>query len=140
MKYRKELLLELRPNIKGVKTNMNTKEIESFQNYVLRPILKFQNELLLESFMNHARQHKDVFFKLPAPQQKNYIYQSVNTNQKFRSKLIVMVIALFTIEEYRYYILNLSALNKRIISMLIQRLESQLNELNDVISVEISRE
>lgn len=140
MQDRTSSLLAIRPNIDTINKSLKTKDVEAFQNNILRPILKFQNELLLESFMNYARQHKDVFFKLPAPQQKNYIYQSVNTNQRFRSKLIGMVIALFTIEEYQYYSLNLSPLNKRIISMLIQRLESQLNELNDVISVEISRE
>jgi hypothetical protein len=35
--------------------------------------------------------------------------------------------------------LNLSALNKRIISMVIQRLQTQLEQLNDGLSVEVSR-
>lgn len=139
MKDRKQLILALRPNIESINKGLNTKEIEVFQNEVLRPILKFQNKILLHSFINYARQYKGVFFKLSTQDQMDYIHQALHTNQRFRSNIAGLVIGLFTIEEYHYYSLNLSALNKRIISMVIQRLQTQLEQLNDGLSVEVSR-
>ena len=47
MEDRKQSLLALRPNIEAINNSLNTKDIEAFQNKVLRPILKFQNHLLL---------------------------------------------------------------------------------------------
>jgi len=129
MQDRNQTLLALRPNIDTITDSLNTKDIESFQNKVLRPILKFQNHLLLHLFVHYARQYKGVFFKLNNQQQLEYIHQSLSTNHSFKSKLIGTVVGLFTTEEYVYYIQNLSALNKRIISMSIQRLQDQLEFL-----------
>ncbi|MDB3926729.1 glyoxalase [Flavobacteriales bacterium] len=129
MHDRNQTLLALRPNIDTITDSLNTKDIESFQNKVLRPILKFQNHLLLHLFVHYARQYKGVFFKLNNQQQLKYIHQSLSTNQSFKSKLIGTVVGLFTTEEYVYYSQNLSALNKRIISMSIQRLQDQLEFL-----------
>ena len=76
MKDRKQLILALRPNIESINKGLNTKEIEVFQNEVLRPILKFQNKLLLHSFINYARQYKGVFFKLSTQDQTDYIHHT----------------------------------------------------------------
>jgi hypothetical protein len=85
--------------------------------------------LLLHLFIDYAKQYKGVFFKLNNQQQLEYIHQSLSTNQSFKSKLIGTVVGLFTTEEYVYYSQNLSALNKRVISMSIQRLQDQLEFL-----------
>ena len=45
---------------------------------------------------------------------------------KFKGLLIGVVIGLFTIDEYLMYIKNTSSLNRRMISMLIERLKNQL--------------
>ena len=130
MQDRNQTLTALRPNIDTIDDSLNTKDIETFQNKVLRPILKFQNSLLLHLFVHYANQYKAVFFKLSRQQQLDYIHQSLSTNQSFKSKLIGTVIGLFTIEEYTYYRQHSSALNKRITSMSIQRLQDQLNLLD----------
>tara|TARA_B100001109_G_C18536522_1_gene323088 strand:- start:117 stop:518 length:402 start_codon:yes stop_codon:yes gene_type:complete len=129
MQDRNQTLLALRPNIETIKDSLNTKDIEAFQNKVLRPILKFQNLMLLHLFIDYTKQYKGGFFKLNNQQQLEYIHQSLITNQSFKSKLIGTVVGLFTIEEYLYYSHNLSALNKRIIGMSIQRLQDQLDFL-----------
>ena len=49
MQDRTFLLLAIRPNLNSLDKDLNTKEIETFQNDVVRPILKFQNDLLLSS-------------------------------------------------------------------------------------------
>lgn len=134
MKDRKQFLIALRPNIDSIKVDLNTKDLEAFQNAVLRPILKFQNHLLLQMFVHYARQYKGVFFKLTSQQRLDYIHKSLNTNHSFKSKLIGIVLGLFTTEEYVYYSQNLSALNKRIINMSIQRLQDQSEQLDDLIN------
>ena len=48
---------------------------------------------------------------------------------KFRNLLIGIVIGLFSIDEYLLYVKNTSSLNKRIITMLIERFKNQLQLL-----------
>jgi hypothetical protein len=139
MKDRKQSLIAIRPTIDTIVKSLNTKELEGFQNDILRPILKFQNDLLLHLFMDYAKQYKGVFFKLARQEQMDYIQQALITNQRFKSKVIGTVIGLFTIDDYSYYSLNLSALNKRIITMTIKRLQDQIHLLNNGLSVKVSR-
>jgi hypothetical protein len=89
--------------------------------------------------MDYAKQYKGVFFKLARQEQMDYIQQALITNQRFKSKVIGTVIGLFTIDDYSYYSLNLSALNKRIITMTIKRLQDQIHLLNNGLSVKVSR-
>ena len=61
MQDRTSSLLVIRPNIDTIDKSLKTKDIEAFQNNVLRPILKFQNDLLLQIFIDYANQYKGVF-------------------------------------------------------------------------------
>ena len=129
MQDRTSLLLAIRPNLNFIDKELNTKEIETFQNDVLRPILKFQNNLLLQIFIDYVKQYKGVFFKLSNHEKMSYIQQALSANQRLRSLILGTIVGLFTIEDYSYYRLNVSALNKRIIIMAIQRLQNQLDSL-----------
>ncbi|MBL6663252.1 MAG: glyoxalase [Flavobacteriales bacterium] len=131
MQDRTSSLLAIRPNIDSIDKSLKTKDVEAFQNNVLRPILKFQNELLLQIFIDYANQYKGVFFKLSNQEKLSYIQQALATNQRLRSLILGTIIGLFTVEDYGYYRLNLSALNKRIITMTIQRLQGQLDYLSN---------
>ena len=106
-------------------------KIETFQNNILRPILKFQNDLLLQIFIDYASQHKGVFFKLSNQEKLSYIQHTLSTNQRLRSLILGTIIGLFVVKDFGYYKLNSSALNKRIIAMAIQRLQSQLEYLSN---------
>jgi len=129
MQDRTSSLLVIRPNIDTIDKSLKTKDIEAFQNNVLRPILKFQNDLLLQIFIDYANQYKGVFFKLSDHEKLSYIQQALSTNQRLRSQILGTIVGLFTVEDFGYYKLNSSALNKRIITMTIQRLQSQLDYL-----------
>ena len=129
MQDRTSLLLAIRPNLNFIDKELNTKEIETFQNDVLRPILKFQNNLLLQIFIDYVKQYKGVFFKLSNHEKMSYIQQALSANQRLRSLILGTIVGLFTIEDYSYYRLNVSALNKRIITMAVQRLQNQLDSL-----------
>lgn len=129
MQNRTFSILAIRPNIDAVDKSLKTKDIEAFQNNVLRPILKFQNDLLLQIFIDYANQYKGVFFKLSDHEKLSYIQQALSTNQRLRSLILGTIVGLFAVEDFGYYKLNSSALNKRIITMTIQRLQSQLDFL-----------
>ena len=129
MHDRTSSLLAIRPNIDTIDKSLKTKDVEVFQNNVLRPILKFQNDLLLQIFIDYANQYKGVFFKLSDHEKLSYIQQALSTNQRLRSLILGTIVGLFAVEDFGFYKLNSSALNKRIITMTIQRLQSQLNYL-----------
>ena len=131
MQDRTSSLLAIRPNIDTIDKSLKTKDIEAFQNDVLRPILKFQNDLLLQIFIDYTNQYKGVFFKLSNQDKLSYIQQALSTNQRLRSLILGTIVGLFVVEDYAYYRLSLSALNKRIITMTIQRLQSQLDYLSN---------
>ncbi|MDC3029859.1 glyoxalase [Flavobacteriales bacterium] len=129
MQDRTSSLLAIRPNIDTIDKSLKTKDVEVFQNNVLRPILKFQNDLLLQIFIDYTNQYKGVFFKLSDHEKLSYIQQALSTNQRLRSLILGTIVGLFAVEDFGFYKLNSSALNKRIITMTIQRLQSQLDYL-----------
>ena len=99
---------------------------EKFQNETLRPILRLQNDLFLLVFKNHVSKHKNDFYALTIERKMHFIENAIQKDIKFRNSLKGMVIALFTLAEYESYIQNSSALNKRMMNMLIERLKSQV--------------
>jgi hypothetical protein len=125
MEPRDHNVLELRGEALGTISNQSSQE-ESFQNRTLRPILKLQNDLLIQVFINYAVKQKRVFFSLTPEKKMAYIEHVIQRDIKFRNSLKGMVIAFFTLDEYAEYIQNSSNLNKRMMNMLIERLKSQL--------------
>lgn len=104
----------------------NMSRDEHFQNATLRPIIKFQNSLLIAAFMNYVQKHKNVFYGLQLPKRLAYIEHAIQKDMKFRNSLKGMIIGLFTVEEYEIYIQNSSSLNKRMMNMVIERLKDQV--------------
>jgi hypothetical protein len=64
-----------------------------------------------------------------------YIENSIQKDIKFRNSLKGMVIGQFTIEEYTYYITNSSALNKRMMNLVKERLQSNIQLLDSLPAV-----
>lgn len=126
MSPRDQKLLQQRPDIPTSKINDQMSAEEYFQNATLRPILKLQNDLFLLVFRNYITKHKNVFYDLSLEKKLQYIEQSIQKDIKFRNALKGMVIGLFTEKEYETYIQNSSALNKRMMNMLIVRLKDQI--------------
>jgi hypothetical protein len=125
MEARDNNVLELRGNALGTITNQSTVE-EIFQNRTLRPILKLQNDLFIQVFINYAVKQKSAFFSLLPDKKMAYIENVIHRDIKFRNSLKGMIIAFFTLDEYAEYIQISSNLNKRMMNMLIERLKSQL--------------
>ena len=123
----RQLNLEsIRPIISSAKVNDSMKSDERFQNVVLRPIIKLQNDLLIEVFKNYVNKHKCTFYDLNVEKKISYIENSIQRDIKFRNSLKGIVIGLFTVEEYVIYIQNSSALNKRMMGLVKNRLISNI--------------
>jgi len=119
-------LLEIRPVVGSAKIGPNMSEEELFQNKTLRPILKLQNDLLLASFQRYIIRGKNRFHELKKEDRLNYISNAIQKDIKYRNTLKGMILGQFTLEEYKIYAENSSALNKRIMSMAVKRLQDQL--------------
>ena len=128
MENRDTFLIDLRGEALGSITDQSTSE-EIFQNKILRPILRLQNELFIQVFLNYAVKQKNVFFSLTPEKKMAYIENVIQRDIKFRNSLKGMIIGLFTVEEYQEYIKNSSNLNKRMMNVLIERLKSQVQLL-----------
>ena len=114
-----------RPNIAS-KESKNTSDEEQFQNQVIRPILKFQNELFIKLFLSNCKTYKINFTEFNSEEKHDYINHMFKKDFKLRASFIGTVIALFTIEEFEKYSVNQQLYNKRIIQMLTERLKNQM--------------
>ncbi|MFK8104851.1 MAG: glyoxalase [Saprospiraceae bacterium] len=126
---RSQQLLSIRLAIPTATTDAATSDNERFQNLTLRPILKFQHELLLQLFRHYAERKKNIFFQLAMERRVSYIEKALSTDLNFRNELKGVIIGHFTTEEYLIYTQNTMALNKRIFGMLKERLSSSVAEL-----------
>ena len=70
---RPDKLLKIRPDIKKIEGFDKMNILESFQNQTLRPILKFQNPIILEVYRNYLGTRKGVFYKLSNEGRLDYI-------------------------------------------------------------------
>ena len=122
MDNRAQLLKGIRPEFPATTLNDNMSADGRFQNLVLRPVIKFQHELLIAAFRNYIIKHKNVFFDLSVEKRSSYIENAIHKDQKFRNSLKGMIIGQFTVEEYQVYIQNSSALNKRMMNIVKNRL------------------
>ena len=131
-------LRRIRPEIKKTQQFATMGAEERFQNETLRPILKLQNPLFIEVFHQYIEKRKGVFYDLGLEKKLAYIENTLIKDQKFRNSVKGMIIGHFTVEEYLQYSSNSSALNKRMMNMVIERLKDQV-QLFDAPPVVISK-
>ena len=126
MSDRSQSLLRIRPEIPSATVSENMSDDELFQNRTLRPILKFQNHIFVAVFKNYISKYKNSFYDLTLEKRFIYIENAVQKDIKFRNSLKGIIIGHFTSEEYEIYIKNSSALNKRMMHMVTNRLKDQI--------------
>ena len=123
---RNQELLSLRPKLSL--PDMETGMIEQFQNATLRPILKYQHDLLVLLFKNYVIKRKNVFDKLTPLKRLDYIQQVVKTDVALKNRLAGLVIGHFTNEEYIFFSENEPELLRRLTDLIVQRLQSVVND------------
>ncbi|WP_417360170.1 glyoxalase [Galbibacter sp.] len=119
-------LLRIRPEIPQETIYDSMSASERFQNVTLRPVIKLQQYLLVEAFKNYANKHKGVYYTLEVEKRFQYIENAIQKDIKFRNSLKGMVIGQFTVDEYLIYIEDSSALNKRMMNLVVETLKDQM--------------
>jgi hypothetical protein len=110
-----------------IKDNMSA--IELFQNQTLRPIIKMQHDLLIASFKNYIVKRKIDFSTLTAQKQRSKTKAVFVKDINYKNLTIGFIVGAFTADEYAYYSLSSSELNKRIIQIVTQRVQDSLTEI-----------
>ncbi len=113
-----------RPHI-TLKKSKKTNDEEQFQNQVLRPILKFQNQLFIKLFLSNCKTYKINYTEFNTEEKHDYIDHIFKKDFKLRAIFIGTVVALFTIEEFEKYTVKKQLYNKRVIQMLSERLKNE---------------
>jgi len=126
MSQRASHLLNCRPTITAAKVLENTTVQEQFQNNTLRPVIKLQNNVLIVSFQKYIIRTKNTFYKLSLEERMLFIEKALQKDMRYRNLMVGVIIGLLTLEEFEYYYEHSATLNKRIISMLVKRLQDQI--------------
>lgn len=103
--------------------------IEQFQTETLRPILKLQNSILIAQFSKYLQKFKPTFNAYNQNTQRNYIEDVLKRDPIIKNSLIASIVSMMTLVEYEFYCENKTDVNKRIVSMLVGRLQSHLEML-----------
>jgi len=111
--------------IKGI-VKSDTKELEKFQNEVLRPILKQQHTLLMQSFMIYLEKRKVNFDSLSLEVKEKHITSILSKDIAYKNLQIGIIVGQFTLEDFARYQENPNEFNKRILQMLKKRLKDTL--------------
>jgi predicted histidine transporter YuiF (NhaC family) len=110
-----------------IKENMSA--LELFQNQTLRPVIKMQHTLLIAAFNSYKLKRKIDFSSLTAQKKRSKIKAVFVKDINHKNQTIGIIVGAFSLEEYAYYSLNASELNKRIIQIVIQRTQDSLAEI-----------
>ncbi len=118
--------VSIRPVIKNINLIENRSKEEQFQNEVLRPIIKLQHDLLVLFFEHHTLKKKVSFAELSDLKKEALIAEIFKNDSQFKIELRGLIIGHFTIEEYRIYQEISADSNKRIMTMIKERLLSTI--------------
>jgi len=119
---------DLRENL-SLPTFENSSETELFQNNVLRPVLKLQNDIFIQIFRDYAMRKMSDFTSLKNEQKINFTEQSLQKDIALKNTYLGMTIGMLTPEEITIYLSDSKSFNKRIINMLSERIKSQIEAL-----------
>ena len=121
----REDLKELRPLIPEAFTE-HAQEIEKFQNAVLRPIVKFQHDLICAHVRGWSHFNELVTQKGSRVEFQQKVHAYVSKQTDLKNQMIGLIIGMLTMEEYAFFRSCQSELNKRIVRMLSQRISDTL--------------
>lgn len=127
MENREKQLKNILPSIEGNKPTDSPNE--AFQNDTLRPVLKFQNDLIIQYFENFIAENKIDFALLKYSHKITKVHDLFKTNIQFKQFYLGLIVGYFTKADFVFYSLNKKEVNKRIIAMLIERICSQIESI-----------
>ncbi len=119
-------LKDLRPVLPMISEMERISPSEHFQNSCLRPILKFQNNLLVALFNQYVGKHRETFDKGTDEYKLTFVKNAIQKDRDFKNQLLGCIIGQFTLDEFAIFAMEEKETKKRILGMLIQRLQSQV--------------
>ena len=115
-----------RPELKGL-INERTTKIEHFQNTVIRPIIKMQNDLLVAMLQQNFIKRKVDFSIFSQEKKKEKIKSTLEKDLQFKNKVIGIIIGHFSMDEYLAYQQNENEYNRRIKQIVIKRYQDSIS-------------
>jgi len=122
----REKVIHLRPEISNILDHRDSREMEQYQSDVLRPIAKFQNEIILRGFDAYLRKYHLKLEGKSIKDQEEIISKAMKTNKELRCFYQGMLAGLMTTAEFDFYVSRRAEVHKRMTSLLIQRITSQI--------------
>ena len=127
--------IALRPVVESAKVDDQTNMNETFQNEVLRPIIKMQHQLLLAFVSDHVLKFNKGFLELSKGKQRTFVTNLFSKDNTFKHRLTGMVLGMFTVEEFKMYTEIGTDVNKRILAICQERMMVHLNEIGVVADI-----
>jgi hypothetical protein len=106
----------------------STSELESFVHQTLRPVLKFQNEVLVRVSVKQVQKFQKDFQKSDLKKQQKSISEILVNDLQLKNTLLGVVIGQFKPFELTFYLEHESDLKKRIFQMIEVRILSQFQQ------------
>ena len=121
---RKKTIAALRPDIPSIKRIESMTDVEKFQNEVIRPILKYQHDVIVGYAISKAANRNSKFPNLIAIEKERYLDKVTLKDSKIKQELNGMVLGLMTVEEMNKYLAIESEYKRRINTMIRERIVS----------------
>ncbi|WKK85373.2 hypothetical protein QYS48_26185 [Marivirga arenosa] len=122
-----------RPEISSIQNGAESNPIEAFQNQCLRPIIKqIHHQILFHFSICISLKHKGKYFETPEDQKANYILKVLNTDQNYKLELKGMILGHFTEQEFQIYANNYKKIDKRIFSIVTERILTNQQDLKKI--------
>jgi hypothetical protein len=113
MKTRPELPDEIMQTVKS--------PAETFQNSVLRPVIKMQNDLLMAHIESRIALMKIDWMRLTSIKKQDTLHALLTKDQGLKNEIIGMVLGNFSLDEYQQYASMQKELNRRITQIVLNR-------------------
>jgi hypothetical protein len=114
---RNETLINLRPEIK-FDTSKTSLDAETFQNQTLRPILKWQHDIIIQLLKNNFA---ELIMPINKKEQVVFMTKYLNKNLVLKQQLIGICIGLFTEDEMAFYLENQKTVNSRLSQLVLKK-------------------
>ena len=121
---RDESIITLRPDIPYIKKMNRMTDVETFQNDVIRPILKYQHDVIVRYTISKAIDRNSKFENLTAIEKERYLDKVTLRDSKIKQELNGMVLGLMTVEEMNNYLAKELEYKRRINTMTRDRIVS----------------
>ncbi len=97
---------------------------EAFQNTVLRPIIKTLHELIIAHIEHHPKVRKAGITGVTSEERDELIRAIFLKDHRFKAEIKGMVLGSMTIEEYQTYLGHAAENNRRVFTMIAERVAS----------------